>query len=101
MLTVSEFQRLSGEQWSHSFVVKLGIRARALHLGLYGALPRKVRNSKMPSWRGKVGKFPCGVLEQAYRELTTGQEIPKGKLHYRLRPPQQAEEASPAEQAQA
>jgi hypothetical protein len=70
LLTVSEFERLGGENWTQSFRVSLGLRAGKLYKGLYGKDAKKVRSSTKPEWRNKVGKYPCGILEQAYRELT-------------------------------
>ncbi len=68
-LTVSEFERLGGERWSQSLRVRLGLRAQKLYRELYSKKARKVRSSTRPNWRNKVGKYPCGLLEQAYREL--------------------------------
>jgi hypothetical protein len=68
-LTVSEFERLGGEAWSQSFRIRLGLLANTLYAELYGKKPRKVRSSTRPKWRNKVGKYPCGILEQAYKEL--------------------------------
>jgi hypothetical protein len=64
-----EFEKLGGERWEHAFKVKMGIRAVAIYERLYRKPPRKVRSSKMPGYRSKVAKYPCGILEQAYREL--------------------------------
>jgi hypothetical protein len=71
-LTVREFERLGGEAWSHSFRVKLGRQAGALYFKLYRKRVKPVRASAMASSRNKVGKYPCGVLEQALRELNAG-----------------------------
>lgn len=49
-----------------TFRVQLGIRANSLHIALYGKPANKVRSR---GWRNKVGKYPCGILEQAYSEL--------------------------------
>jgi hypothetical protein len=49
-------------------VQKFG-RCWKLYVELYGKEPKKVRSSTKPAWRNKVGKYPCGILEQAYREL--------------------------------
>jgi hypothetical protein len=67
-LTAHEFRRLGHEMWSHGFQIKLGLRARALYMELYGKPPRRVRSNRI-AHRNKVGKFPCGILEQAYRQL--------------------------------
>jgi hypothetical protein len=71
-LTVSEFQRLGGEDWSLSFRIKLGRHAGALYFKLYRKKVKLVRASAMTSSRNKVGKYPCGILEQALRELNAG-----------------------------
>ncbi len=69
-LTIGEFHKLGGEQWSQAFLVRLGIRARRLYLELYAKPPKQVRQSRIrPDWRNKVGKYPCGILEQALRDL--------------------------------
>ena len=69
-LTANEFRRLGGEEWSHGFQIKLGLRAKALYVELYGKPPRRVRSNRLVrEWRNKVGKFPCGILEQVYRQL--------------------------------
>jgi hypothetical protein len=68
-LTVSEFERLGGEHWTHSLRIRVGLLAHKLYVELYGRKPTKVRSSTKPAWRNKVGKYPCGILEQAYREL--------------------------------
>jgi hypothetical protein len=66
---VSEFERLGGETWTQSFRVSLGIRAGKLYAEVYGKEAKKVRPKFRLGWRNKVGKYPCGILEQAYREL--------------------------------
>jgi hypothetical protein len=68
-LTVSEFERLGGEAWTQSFRIRLGLLANKLYADLYGKKPEKVRSSTKPDWRNMVGQYPCGILEQAYREL--------------------------------
>jgi hypothetical protein len=66
---VSEFQRLGGEEWTQSFRVRLGLLANKLYAEVYGQKPPKVRASTKPEWRNLVGKYPCGILEQAYKEM--------------------------------
>jgi hypothetical protein len=73
-LTVSEFEQLGGETWTQSFRVKLGMLVNKRYEKLYGQKAPMVRASLNPRWRNKVGMYPCGLLEQAYRELTTGAE---------------------------
>ena len=68
-LTVHEFERLGGNRWTQSFRVRLGLRANKLYARMHGRKPKKVRYSTMPAgWRNKVSLYPCGILEQAYRE---------------------------------
>jgi hypothetical protein len=69
LLTVSEFERLGGEAWTQSFRIRLGLLANKLYAELYGKKPKKVRSSTRPQWRNLVGKYPCGILERAYKEL--------------------------------
>lgn len=69
-MTTDEFNSLGFEVWDHGFKIKMGKRARRLYMDLYkGKAPRKVRSSTHPLWRNKVGKFPCGILEEAYKQL--------------------------------
>jgi hypothetical protein len=68
-LTVAEFERLGGEPWTQGFRVRVGLLAKKLYVEIYGNGPRKVRSTTKPGWRNKVGKYPCGVLEQAYEAL--------------------------------
>ena len=37
--------------------------------------PKKVRSSTRPAYRNKIGKYPCGILERAYRELKGTEEV--------------------------
>jgi hypothetical protein len=73
-LTVSEFEALGGEPWVQGFRVRLGLQAKKLFIELYGKPPKKVRSSTRPAYRNKVGQYPCGILEQAYRELKGTEE---------------------------
>ena len=68
-LTTAEFEKLGAKSWTQSFRSRLGLRARKLFKELYGKAPNKVRSSTRLSWRNKVGKYPCGILEQAYAAL--------------------------------
>jgi hypothetical protein len=68
-MTVSEFEYLGEERWTQSFRIRLGLRAHKLHRELYGKKARKVRSSTKREWRNKVGRYPCGLLERAYRQL--------------------------------
>jgi hypothetical protein len=47
----------------------MGLLATKLYIELYGKPPKKVRSSTKPAWRNTVSRYPCGILEQAYREL--------------------------------
>jgi hypothetical protein len=68
-LTVGEFERLGGEPWTQSFRIRVGLLASKLYVELYGKKPKKVRSRTNPPWRNEVVAYPCGILEQAYREL--------------------------------
>jgi hypothetical protein len=61
------FARLCGEEWDDSFRSKLGKAASKLYREIYGTDPPRSRSRK--AYRNKVGRYPCGVLEQAYRQL--------------------------------
>jgi hypothetical protein len=74
-LTVAQFERLGGETWTQAFRVQLGLRASRLHEQLLGKKAAKLRARGRPGWRNKVGKYPCGILEQAYRELRRGSRL--------------------------
>jgi hypothetical protein len=80
-LTTSEFERCAGEAWTQSFRSRLGLLATKLYVKLYGKPPKKVRSSTHPNWRNKVAKYPCGILEQAYRELTAQDTAPADGEH--------------------
>ena len=67
-LTIHEFERLGGEPWTQSLRIRVGILAKKLYRQIYGRKLKKDRSSTMPSWRNKVGKYPCGILEQAHKE---------------------------------
>ena len=64
-MTVHQFEVLGGEEWSQRFRVRVGLRAGQLHRQIFGKPAKKVR-SKAES-RNKVGNYPCGILEQAFR----------------------------------
>lgn len=69
LLTTQQFMKLGGEQWDHSFLIRVGKRARELYLEILGRPPKKTRPSTTGAYRNKVGKYPCGILEQAYRQV--------------------------------
>jgi hypothetical protein len=70
-MTLREFGRLGGEKWSPSFASKLGKAASKLYREIYGKDP-PTRYDR--PWRNRVGKYPCGILEQAYRKLTVSND---------------------------
>jgi hypothetical protein len=76
-LTVSEFRSLGGERWDQSFQVRLSLRATKLHRELYKKKPKQVRDPVWPGYRNKVSKYPCGILEQALREIKAEPEQPR------------------------
>jgi hypothetical protein len=55
-MTLREFGRLGGK----------------LYREIYGKDPPQKRARR--DWRNKVGKYPCGILEQAYRKLTASND---------------------------
>lgn len=67
MLTTNQFMRLGGEQWDHGILIRVGRRASHLHNEIFGKPPKKVRLGV--GFRNKVGVYPCGILEQAYRHV--------------------------------
>lgn len=69
MLTTQQFMRLGGESWDRGFLIRVGLRASAIHHEILGIGPKKVRPNVKGAHRNKVGKYPCGVLEQAYRQV--------------------------------
>jgi len=66
-MVVREFRLLRGEIWDFSFSSRLGKAASKLYREIYGKSPNR-RRSK-PAHRNFVTRFPCGVIEQAYRQL--------------------------------
>jgi hypothetical protein len=66
-LTIREFERLGGQQWSHGFRIQMGLLASKLYVELYKKQPGKKRTHI--AWRNAVNRYPCGILEQAYRQL--------------------------------
>ena len=67
LLTVHQFMRLTDQWWSQRFKVRMGKRASKLHKEILGTAPKLVRVST--DWRNKVGLFPRGILEQAFRQV--------------------------------
>jgi hypothetical protein len=66
-MVVREFRLLRGEIWDFSFSSRLGKAASKLYREIYGKSPNR-RWSK-PAHRNFVTRFPCGIIEQAYRQL--------------------------------
>lgn len=66
-MTQLEFRRLRGELWDQSFISSLGKTASKLYREMYKKKP-KLKYSRMAQ-RNHVHKYPCGILEQAYRQL--------------------------------
>jgi hypothetical protein len=75
-MTLREFGRLGGENWGPSFRSKLGKAASKLYREIYGKEPPTGRSDR--DWRNKVAKYPCGILEQAYRQLTSESQSSAG-----------------------
>jgi hypothetical protein len=67
LLTTQEFMLIAGEEWSQSFRSRLGLQAKKLHEDILGKPTKKKRSSSKLGFRNKVGVYPCGILEQAYR----------------------------------
>jgi hypothetical protein len=66
-MVVREFRQLRGEIWDASFSARLGKAASKLYREIYGESPNR-RRSKV-AHRNFVTRFPCGIIEQAYRQL--------------------------------
>jgi hypothetical protein len=83
-VTTSEFEKLVGQVWSDSFRRKIGIRATKLYAGIYKKKkPPQKRTTKHQDHRNKVNSYPCGILEQAYRQLCSegaAQDVRPGGL---------------------
>jgi hypothetical protein len=65
-MTIAEFKILCGQHWGSAFDVKLGKLAKKLHRQIYKKDPAVIR-CKIA--RNRVPAYPCGIIEQAYREL--------------------------------
>ena len=66
-MVIREYRLLRGEIWDASFSAKLGKAASKLYREIYGKSPNW-RRSKL-AHRNVVTSFPCGIIEQAYRQL--------------------------------
>jgi hypothetical protein len=73
LLTTQQFMKLGGEKWTPGFLVRVGLRASALHRELLGKAPKKQRSNVGGAHRNRVGLYPCGILEQAYRQVLAEQ----------------------------
>jgi hypothetical protein len=60
---------MSGVLAGLRFIIRVRKRARKLHQEILGKAPKKVRAATKGGYRNKVGKYPCGILEQAYRQV--------------------------------
>jgi hypothetical protein len=68
-LTIHEFVLLGGEPLSQGLRVQLAHRAAQLYKQIYGREPPKVRDKIWAGYRNYVRSYPCGIIEQAYRQL--------------------------------
>ena len=66
-MVVREFRQLRGEIWDASFSARLGKAASKLYREIYGESPNRRRSKR--AHRNFVTRFPCGIIEQAYRQL--------------------------------
>src|SRR5438046_8627562 len=66
-MVVREFRLLRGEIWDASFSSRLGKAASKLYREIYGESPNRRRSKR--AHRNFVTRFPCGIIEQAYRKL--------------------------------
>ena len=60
LLTTQQFMKLGGEQWDHSFLIRVGKRARELHLEILGKEPKKQRPSTMGDTATRSACIPAG-----------------------------------------
>jgi hypothetical protein len=80
-MTQLEFRRLRGELWDQGFMSRLGKAASKLYREIYRKDPEL--KASRTARRDPVHKYPCGILEQAYRQLTE-QGVPLVKPDSRL-----------------
>lgn len=74
-LTTKQFMSLGGEEWPHSMRTAVGKEAQRLYVDIFGSAPKQVRSSRKSGHRGRVGLFPCGILEQAYRNVMAKRQV--------------------------
>jgi hypothetical protein len=60
-----DYRSMLGERWDHSFTNNLSITARRLYGLKYNARPPRAKLDKGLS----VSCYPCGIIEEAYRDL--------------------------------
>ena len=66
-MVIREYRLLRGETWDASFSSKLGKAASKLFREIYGKSPDQRRSKR--AHRNFVTSYPCGIIEQAYRQL--------------------------------
>jgi len=66
-MAIREYRILRGETWDASFSAKLGKAASKLYREIYAKAPASHRSRH--AHRNAVKRFPCGIIEQAYRQL--------------------------------
>jgi hypothetical protein len=64
-----EFRRLRGELWDMGFISRFGKLASKLYREIYKKHPDIKRRPRPGQKRWPVHRYPCGILEQAYRQL--------------------------------
>jgi hypothetical protein len=66
-MVIREYRLLRGEMWDASFSSKLGKAASKLFREIYGKSPNQRRSKH--AHRNVVTSYPCGIINQAYRQL--------------------------------
>jgi hypothetical protein len=66
-MAIREYRILRGEIWDASFSARLGKAASKLYREIYQKPPKQARSTH--AHRNRVTEFPCGIIEQAYRQL--------------------------------
>jgi hypothetical protein len=67
VMTLLQFRRLRGEYWDGKFNKLVSLRAKQLHDEVYKEAPKKQYSRRAN--RNSVNFYPCGILEQAYRQI--------------------------------
>jgi hypothetical protein len=92
-MAIREYRILRGETWDASFSAKLGKAASKLYREIYAKAPASHRSRH--AHRNPVKRFPCGIIEQAYRQLReqgvplTGNVTPKTVWREKVREPEE------------